>query len=37
VRALRLARHADKYRALEHRRRRAQIAARRLLDVLEEK
>jgi hypothetical protein len=26
----------DKYRVLEHRRRRAQIAARRLLDLLEE-
>lgn len=36
VRALQLTAGPDKYRVLEHRRRRAQIAARRLLDLAEE-
>jgi hypothetical protein len=35
-RGLRLAEAADKYSVLEHRRRRAQMAARRLLDLMEE-
>jgi hypothetical protein len=34
--ALRLAQDPDKYRVLDHRRRRAQIAARRLLQLMEE-
>jgi hypothetical protein len=34
--ALRLAQGPDKYRVLEQRRRRAQIAARRLLQLMEE-
>jgi hypothetical protein len=34
--ALRLAHDPDKYRVLDHRRRRAQIAARRLLQLMEE-
>ena len=33
--SLKLARRADKYQVLEHRRRQAQITARRLLDVME--
>ena len=36
VRALRVAQGPDKYKVLEHRRRQAQITARRLLDLLEE-
>jgi hypothetical protein len=36
VMALRLAQGPDKYKVLEHRRRRAQIAARRLLQLMEE-
>jgi hypothetical protein len=34
--ALRLAQGPDKYKVLEYRRRRAQIAARRLLQMMEE-
>jgi hypothetical protein len=35
VKTLRLLQGPDKYKVLEHRRRQAQIAARRLLDLME--